>query len=119
MSIRRSVGRVLTVAGIGVALSVAWVSPASAHSMWIFHGSDSGVVWQGHNGVSVQDKECDGNYVRIEYHVSTIGGIVPYSLTDANGCQNGESTRSHHPQRVIRARVCEANVSCTSWHTVS
>lgn len=103
----------------GVAMMVASQTPASAHLVDGWHGRDRGVVWTGHNGVTVADGECDPNRVKIEYQVSTVGGTVTYNVFDPDGCDSGFGARSHHPQRVNRFRVCEVNVNCTRWIRVN
>jgi len=106
--------RIVTMAGIGMVLSMAFATSASAHTIGLYHGADSGAVVR-HNEVAVLDNECDGNTVFVQYDVSTIGGTVRYSLYDSNGCNNSGSTRNHYPQQVTVARICETNVGCSPW----
>lgn len=106
--------RIVTMAGIGIVLSMAFATSASAHTIGLYHGADSGGVVR-HNVVAVMDKECDGNTVFVQYYVSTIGGSVLYKLYDSNGCNNSGSTRDHYPQQVTKARICETNVGCSAW----
>jgi hypothetical protein len=106
----------MTAAGIGIGLTMALASPASAHTIGLRHGTDQGGVVR-HNVVAVLDKECDGHTVYLQYDVSTIGGVVRYTLYDRNGCNNSGSTRDHYPQQVTRARLCETNDGCTAWRS--
>jgi len=108
------IGRMTAAVAIVLALFMALASPASAHTIGLYHGADSGGVVR-HNEVAVLDNECDGHRVYVQYNVSTIGGVVAYSLYDSNGCNNSGSVRNHYPQQVTRARICEANVGCSGW----
>ena len=100
----------LTVACL--AISMTFASPASAHQRDLWHGADLGRVYSTHQAVYVEDRECDGNYVRVTYsHSNRLDRV-----TDANGCQPGGATVSV-PDGVDRFLLCEINVGCTVWVT--
>jgi hypothetical protein len=99
---------------IGLGAFMIPASPASAHSIALYHGQDSGAVVT-HNQVAVLDEECDGNTVFLQFRMSTIGGVVQRSIYDRNGCNNSGATANTYPQQVTRARLCETNVGCTAW----
>lgn len=105
--------RILTVVGIGVLLVVTLASPASA-AIGFRYGANTGAV-ASRNQVAALDKECDSRTVYLDYYVSTIGGLVRYTLYDSNGCNNSGATRNHYPQTVTRARLCETGSGCTAW----
>jgi len=106
--------RALATAGIGIGMTMALASPASAHTIGLRYGANQGAVVT-HNVVTALDKECDGRTVYLQYDVSTIGGTVRYTLYDSNGCNNSGATRNHYPQQVTMARLCETGTGCTAW----
>jgi len=110
--------RFLVALASGIALTVASQTPASAHGTTVWHGRDNGSAWTGHDGISVQDRECDGHRVRVQAKINTIGGVVRDNLYDPDGCGPDHGARSWHPQRVLQIRVCEVGVGCSSWLNV-
>lgn len=105
--------RIVAAMGIGIAALAILATPASAHDVHVYHEYDHGWVWS-HHEVYVDDVECDGHSVYVEYYVSTIGGLVYYNLYD-NTCQNLGEYRNHYPQQVTKIRICETGVSCSNW----
>jgi hypothetical protein len=104
--------RALAIAGIGIMLAVAFVTPASAHPTTIFWRSHQAGV-DGHTSIWVQDQVCNpGQVVFAQYYVSTIGGLVAYNLYAP--CV-GTARRDHYPQQITRYRICEVNIGCSAW----
>jgi hypothetical protein len=110
--------RLMSVSAIAVGLVMAFATPASAHDINLYHGSDYGWI-ETHDTAYVWDEECDGNTVFVQYRYSTIGGIVTSSVYDNNGCNNTGNVRSTYPQRMTSARICETNVGCSAWRSVT
>jgi len=76
------------------------------------------VVSWNHHGLIAFDNECDGNYVKAQgYYMS---GGIPYFLevTDSNGCASGGSIVTA-PLPFYSFRVCEINVGCSAWKSVT
>jgi len=98
---------------------LAWSPGTSyAHEVWVSHGADEAVVSWNHRGLIAFDGECDGNYVRaVGYYMS---GGIPYfmEVTDSNGCQSGGSIITA-PFEFVSFRVCEVNVGCSAWKSVT
>jgi hypothetical protein len=99
----------------GIALMATSQTPASAHGTTVWHERDNASAWEGHNGFSVQDRECDGHRVRAQAKINTIGGVVRDNLYDPDGCGPNHGARDWHPQRVTHIRVCEVSVGCSAW----
>lgn len=99
---------------------LAWSPGVSyAHEVWVNHGSDEAVVSWNHHGLIAFDGECDGNNVRaVGYYLGS--GEIPYftEVTDSNGCQSGGSIVSA-PYEFVSFRVCEVNVGCSAWKSVT
>lgn len=104
--------RMMAVVGIGVVLLMAFATPASAHETDLYYGD--GLAWvRGHRSIFVHDQVCYGNYpVYTRYYVSTIGGLIPYTLYAPCG---GQASRNHYPQQITTYRLCVGNTGCTGW----
>lgn len=117
-STRRPSRRAVLIAVFAAAL-LAWSPGVSyAHEVWVNHGSDEAVVSSNHYGLIAFDNECDGNYVKAQGYY--MAGGIPYFLeiTDANGCTSGGSIVSA-PYPFYSFRVCEINVGCSAWKSVT
>lgn len=94
------------------AVLVAGSSPASAHAVQIKHGSDSGGVFSGHNGIWVHDAECDNHGVYVEYYL--VPSAELFSLWDPDGCGGGDGVQyTNYP--IDFFRLCENTQGCTTW----
>jgi hypothetical protein len=104
--------RMMAVVGIGVVLLMALATPASAHETDLYYSD--GQAWvRGHTSINVYDQVCYGNYpVFTQYYVSTIGGLIPYTLHAPCG---GSASRNHYPQQITTYRLCVTNIGCTAW----
>jgi hypothetical protein len=104
--------RALAIAGIGIMLAIAFVTPASAHPTTINWRSH--LAWvDDHTSIGIYDQVCNpGQVVFAQYYVSTIGGLVAYNLYAP--CL-GTARRDHHPQQITRYRICEVNIGCSAW----
>jgi hypothetical protein len=114
--------RIVAAVGIAGGMLMALAPPASAHDIHLFHGEDFGLI-DDHEAAEVDDRECDGNIVVVEYYYTTIGGQVYGEVADTNGCDNGGARRSTRPQKIARARVCERGpgptAGCTGWRSIT
>lgn len=103
--------RMMAAVGI-VVFSMALATPASAHDTDLYLAD--GQAWvRSHRSINVYDQVCYGNYpVYTQYNVSTIGGLVPYTLYAPCG---SSASRNHHPQQIATYRLCVTNIGCTPW----
>lgn len=86
-------------------------TPASAHYVIAYHGSDQGSVSTDHRTVAAYDRECDNHGVYVNY--TTTAGHA-YVVSDDDGCSNNqhsEYTQDGFP--VSFFRVCERSVGCS------
>lgn len=116
---RKRVGAFVGVLLAAVALSAA---PASAHNTIQFHGSDWAAVNVAHTVITLNDGECDDNYVNAEYRYRPYqtSPILTTSFVDLNGCSAGAPQR--YETEILSYRVCERRpsgsiISCTAWRT--
>jgi hypothetical protein len=105
--LRRTAGLLLCVAGV---LAVA-ASPAYAHYVYAYHGSDLGTVNGTHTGSSACDRENDGHAV---YTDLLLANGVRTQVWD--GYDSVCSTR-YFKVAIRHFRVCEHTVSCTAWRS--
>lgn len=84
-------------------------SPAQAHWVQAFHGSDTATVVDGHRGIYADDNECDGNGVYAYAHL-TNGSYV--TVSDPDGCSS-QVGYLYAPTTVDWFYVCEKNVGCS------
>lgn len=99
----------------GLALPLALATPAQAHPVYAYHGADRAWTNTAHTRVGVEDRERDGHGVYAEYIIR--GGTVR-DVSDANGSAPGHGAEAAGGV-VTQLRVCERNVSCGNWITVS
>lgn len=92
---------------------VASGSPAQAHQYTMNHGSDYAWVTVDHRSVYVCDNEADNHGVWVDY--ATRAGHS-YVARDPDG-QGGSCGHQFPPDgsTIVRARICEATVSCTPF----
>ena len=102
----------------GAALTAVMVlvasSPASAHYVELRHGdNDYAGVFERHNGLWVEDGECDNHGVYAEYYLAPPNNTL-YTLWDPNGCTSGIGVQ-YTNQPVDYVRLCENTQGCTGW----
>jgi hypothetical protein len=108
-----TIRRMMTAVGIGLVLLLSFLAtPATAHDTDLYWRDNQAWV-RGHSTIWIYDQVCNpGRPVRAEYFVSTIGGLVGYSLPAPCG---GSDYRDHRPQRITKYRICETGVGCSGW----
>lgn len=82
---------------------------ASAHTTYLYHGSD----WASndHSHLNVHDIECDNHGVWAEAY-DDFGPLVVY---DNSGC--GGTGVHGDGQNIYTYRLCETNERCTDWRS--
>lgn len=96
----------------GLALPLAFATPAQAHVLSAHHGDDRAWTNTAHTRVGVEDGEADGNGVYAQYKIGGSENI--YHVGDRNG--NAPGHGAEDAGGIVRKiRVCERNVGCFEW----
>jgi hypothetical protein len=107
-----TIRHIMASVGIGIVLSLAVATPASAHDTDLYWRDGQASV-RNHTAIFVYDQVCNpGRAVFTRYYVSTIGGSVRYDLYAP--CGAGDSAH-HHPQQITKYQLCEVGTGCSGW----
>jgi hypothetical protein len=85
-------------------------SPAHAHFVSIYHGSDNAWTWNDDHSVTVYDLENDGNSVWVEVELTR----TPYFDTVWDNYGGGGASRTWAGYINV-FRLCEVGGGCTAW----
>lgn len=99
----------------GIAVPVAFASPASAHASTTYsgNGNDRGSVSDSHMTVSACDSVADGHGVTTHYQTNT---GRQGSRNDPNGSEAGCGVSTlPSGERIVRYKVCTNDVICSPW----
>lgn len=101
------------------ALLAASATPAAAHLVETWHGSDRAAVYSDHDHLLAHDLECDGHsvYAQGVWWNPVISSTIVVTVWDTNGC----SGSWEHGDGIDfqKFRVCEESEGCSPWKYVT